>query len=88
MLARLAAEVYSIKIELTLVVAAEQRLRGLGYDTVQVRAGDGFYGWEDAAPFDAVIVSMARSLSRSATTPAIRRQKKGRTGVRPWSEAE
>jgi len=56
-LALLARDVYSIDIDAALADTARQRLRTLGYVTVQVRAGDGFYGWEEAAPFDAVIVT-------------------------------
>jgi len=58
-LALLARDVYSIDIDTTLATAARQRLRRLGYDNVQVRAGDGFYGWQEAAPFDAIVVTAA-----------------------------
>lgn len=58
-LATLAREVYSIEIDPALADAARRRLRTLGYDTVRVRAGDGFYGWPEAAPFDAIIVTAA-----------------------------
>jgi protein-L-isoaspartate(D-aspartate) O-methyltransferase len=58
-LAVLAREVYSIEIDPMLAAAAAERLRSLGYSNVHVRAGDGFYGWEEAAPFDAVIVTAA-----------------------------
>lgn len=56
-LALLAREVYSIEIDAGLAESAGARLRALGYTTVSVRAGDGFYGWEQAAPFDAIIVT-------------------------------
>jgi protein-L-isoaspartate(D-aspartate) O-methyltransferase len=56
-LAELAREVYSIEIDATLAASAHQRLQALGYGTVRVRAGDGFYGWEEVAPFDAVLVT-------------------------------
>ena len=36
---------------------AEQRLRRLGYKNITVRIGDGFYGWPEQAPFDAIIVA-------------------------------
>ena len=39
--------------------AAAQRLRELGCDNVQVREGDGYYGWPEAAPFDAIVVKEA-----------------------------
>ena len=38
---------------------AEKRLKRLGYGNVQVRLGDGYYGWEEGAPFDAIIVTAA-----------------------------
>ncbi len=55
----LAREVYSIEIDPMLAAAAAERLRAGGYGNVHVRAGDGFYGWEEAAPFDAVIITAA-----------------------------
>jgi protein-L-isoaspartate(D-aspartate) O-methyltransferase len=58
-LAELAAGVYSIEIIEALAKEAEARLRRLGYSNVQVRAGDGYRGWPEAAPFDAIIVTAA-----------------------------
>ncbi len=58
-LASIVAEVYSIEIIPALATRAAQRLRALGYDNVTVRTGDGFAGWPDMAPFDAVIVTAA-----------------------------
>jgi protein-L-isoaspartate(D-aspartate) O-methyltransferase len=58
-LATLAGEVYSIEIDPALADTARERLQHLGYGNVQVRCGDGFYGWEEAAPFDAVIITAA-----------------------------
>ena len=52
-------EVYSIEIVPELAERAEQRLKDLGYTQVQVRQGDGYYGWAEAAPFDAIIVTAA-----------------------------
>jgi protein-L-isoaspartate(D-aspartate) O-methyltransferase len=57
----LAARVYSIEIIEALAKEAEARLRRLGYSNVQVRAGDGYRGWPEAAPFDAIIVTAAPS---------------------------
>ncbi len=57
-LADMGMEVYSIEIVPELAAEAEARLKRLGYD-VQVRAGDGYYGWPEAAPFDAIIVTAA-----------------------------
>jgi protein-L-isoaspartate(D-aspartate) O-methyltransferase len=58
-LAEMGAEVYSIEIVAPLAESARQLLAALGYKRVQVRAGDGYFGWPDAAPFDAVIVTAA-----------------------------
>jgi protein-L-isoaspartate(D-aspartate) O-methyltransferase len=58
-LAELVAQVYSIEIVEALAKEAEARLRRLGYSNVQVRAGDGYRGWPEAAPFDAIIVTAA-----------------------------
>lgn len=58
-LAELAREVFTIEIVEPLGRAAAMRLKELGYANVQVRIGDGFKGWPEAAPFDAVIVTAA-----------------------------
>jgi len=58
-LAELAREVYTIEIVENLGRAAERRLKDLGYGNVHVRIGDGFKGWPEAAPFDAIIVTAA-----------------------------
>ncbi|TAH39603.1 MAG: protein-L-isoaspartate(D-aspartate) O-methyltransferase [Planctomycetota bacterium] len=58
-LAEIAGEVFTIEIVEPLARAAEQRLREHGYHNVRVRAGDGYQGWPEAAPFDAVIVTAA-----------------------------
>jgi protein-L-isoaspartate(D-aspartate) O-methyltransferase len=58
-LARIAAEVYSIEIVADLGRAAQRRLAALGYKNVQVRIGDGYLGWPEAAPFDAILVTAA-----------------------------
>jgi protein-L-isoaspartate(D-aspartate) O-methyltransferase len=58
-LAELAKEVYSIEILEPLARRALATLRELGYTGVAVRAGDGYLGWPEAAPFDAIIVTAA-----------------------------
>ncbi len=58
-LANLVREVYTIEIVEPLARRAEADLKRLGYTNVTVRAGDGYKGWPDAAPFDAVIVTCA-----------------------------
>jgi protein-L-isoaspartate(D-aspartate) O-methyltransferase len=58
-LSRVARRVYSIEILEDLGREAEQILRRLGYENVQVRVGDGYQGWPDEAPFDAIILTAA-----------------------------
>jgi len=61
-LAELCATVYSIEIVEPLGRDAQDRLARLGYDNVHVRVGDGFAGWPEHAPFDAIIVTAAAEL--------------------------
>jgi protein-L-isoaspartate(D-aspartate) O-methyltransferase len=58
-LAEVAGRVYSIEVIEALATAARRRLIELNYDNVEVRAGDGFQGWPEEAPFDAVMVTAA-----------------------------
>jgi protein-L-isoaspartate(D-aspartate) O-methyltransferase len=58
-LAELVQEVYTIEIVEPLAKSAEERLQRLGYSNVHVRAGDGYRGWPEAAPFDAIILTAA-----------------------------
>lgn len=58
-LAELGMEVYSIEIIGALFEEAAARLAALGYGEVQLRHADGYFGWEEAAPFDAIIVTAA-----------------------------
>lgn len=58
-LAEIVREVYTIEIISELAETARERLDRLGYDNVEVRAGDGYLGWEEHAPFDAIIVTAA-----------------------------
>ena len=58
-LSLLVQEVYSIEIVEPLATEAARRLQRLGYSNVKVRAGDGYQGWPDAGPFDAIMVTAA-----------------------------
>jgi protein-L-isoaspartate(D-aspartate) O-methyltransferase len=58
-LAELAREVYTIEIIEPLASTARERLSELGYQNVKVKAGDGYLGWPEVAPFDAIIVTAA-----------------------------
>ena len=58
-LSRLVADVYTIEIVKPLGEQARTVLDGLGYKNVHTRIGDGYKGWPEAAPFDAIIVTAA-----------------------------
>jgi len=58
-LSGLVSEVYTIEVIQELSVAAEERLQRLGYENVKVKNADGYFGWEEHAPYDAVIVNSA-----------------------------
>ena len=58
-LAEVVRHVYTIEIVESLAETGERRLRELGYTNVTVRCGDGYRGWPEEAPFDAVIVTAA-----------------------------
>ncbi len=58
-LGELAREVYTIEIVEPLAERAAADLERLGYENVHVRAGDGYKGWPEEAPFDAIIVTAA-----------------------------
>jgi protein-L-isoaspartate(D-aspartate) O-methyltransferase len=58
-LSKLVKEVYSIEIVESLGREAAERLQNLGYANVTVRVGDGYKGWPDQAPFDAIVVTAA-----------------------------
>lgn len=58
-LAELVEEVYSIEIIEALAKQAQDKLSDLGYDNVRVKYGDGYKGWKEFAPYDAIIVTAA-----------------------------
>jgi protein-L-isoaspartate(D-aspartate) O-methyltransferase len=60
-LAELVDKVYSIEIIKPLGKSAAERLLRLNYKNAHVRIGDGYYGWEEHAPFDAIVVTAAAS---------------------------
>ena len=57
-LGEIAAEVYTIEIIPSLGERARRVLADLGYGNVHVRVGDGYAGWPEEAPFDAVVVTV------------------------------
>jgi protein-L-isoaspartate(D-aspartate) O-methyltransferase len=58
-LAELDTTVYTVEIIPELASEAEERLRDLGYSNIEVKNADGYFGWEEQAPFDGVIVTAA-----------------------------
>jgi protein-L-isoaspartate(D-aspartate) O-methyltransferase len=58
-LGEIAARVYTIEIVAPLAESSSALLQRLGYTNVSVRAGDGYLGWPEAAPFDAILVTAA-----------------------------
>ena len=58
-LAEVTRKVYTIEIIAELARSARDTLDSLGYDYVQSKLADGYFGWEEAAPFDAIIVTAA-----------------------------
>jgi protein-L-isoaspartate(D-aspartate) O-methyltransferase len=79
-LAHLAHRVYTIEIVPSLADSAAARLQRLGYDNVATRSADGYYGWEEAAPFDGIIVTAAAS---QIPPPLLRQLKPGGRMVIP-----
>ena len=79
-LAKLVRKVYSIEIVEPLAAAVADRLRRLGYENVETRLGDGYYGWEEHAPFDSIVVTAAAS---HVPPPLIKQLKPGGRMVIP-----
>jgi protein-L-isoaspartate(D-aspartate) O-methyltransferase len=73
-LAEIAKEVYTIEIRKSLADTAATRLKDRGYRNVMVKYGDGYFGWKDAAPFDAIIITAA---ANHIPPPLIKQLKEG-----------
>jgi protein-L-isoaspartate(D-aspartate) O-methyltransferase len=58
-LAEIATRVYSIEIVPSLGQSARKRLEDLGYGNIEIRIGDGYKGWPEKGPFDAIVVAAA-----------------------------
>jgi protein-L-isoaspartate(D-aspartate) O-methyltransferase len=58
-LADMVKEVYTIEIRKSLAETAGKKLKEMGYRNVEVRFGDGYFGWEEKAPFDAIMITAA-----------------------------
>ena len=79
-LAELAGRVYTVEIIDELAQRAVQRLKQEGYTNVEVRVGNGYFGWPEHAPFDKVIVTAAPNL---IPPPLINQLKSGARMVIP-----
>ncbi len=79
-LAGLVKQVYTMEIVPTLGDRARQTLQRLGYHNVSVRVGDGYYGWKEYAPFDAILVTAATD---HLPPPLIRQLKPGGRMILP-----
>ena len=73
-LAEIVDKVYTIEIIEELGKQAKERLKRLKYKNIEVKLGDGYYGWEEHAPFDSIIVTAA---AEHIPPPLIKQLKKG-----------
>jgi len=58
-LAQIVDSVYTIEIIEALFIQSKKRLNDLNYDNISVKNADGYYGWKEKAPFDAIVVTAA-----------------------------
>ena len=73
-LAGIVKEVCTVEIRKSLAERAEKRIKAFGYANIKVKYGDGYYGWEEFAPFDAIIITAAVN---HIPPPLIRQLKEG-----------
>jgi protein-L-isoaspartate(D-aspartate) O-methyltransferase len=73
-LAEIAKDVYTIEIRKRLAEAAARRLADLGYKSIQVKYGDGYFGWEEYAPFDVIMITAS---ANHIPPPLIKQLKEG-----------
>jgi protein-L-isoaspartate(D-aspartate) O-methyltransferase len=73
-LAEIVREVYTIEIKGPLAKQAENRLKRMGYENIRVRHADGYFGWPEHAPFDAIIITAS---ANHIALPLIKQLKEG-----------
>lgn len=73
-LAQIVRRVYTVELFQQLADEAQQRFKVLGYTNISLKSGDGYYGWEEHAPFDAIVVTAA---AEHIPPPLIRQLKPG-----------
>jgi len=73
-LAEITADVYTIEIRETLAKDAEKLLQDLGYKNISIKHADGYFGWKEHAPFDAIIITAA---ANHIPPPLIKQLKEG-----------
>jgi protein-L-isoaspartate(D-aspartate) O-methyltransferase len=79
-LAEITPHVFSVEIRPGLAARARKTLDALGYGTVATRTGDGYHGWPEEAPFDAILVTAA---APHVPPPLVRQLKPGGRLVLP-----
>ena len=82
-MSRVCKEVYSVEIHKPLSERATALMKSLGYSNVHTRAGDGYLGWPEAAPFDAVIVTCAPQFVPQPLVDQLKEGGHGHPGLRP-----
>lgn len=82
--AEMAQQVYTIEIVEELAMSAKERLKELGYRNVFVKAGDGYFGWPEHAPFDAIIGTAAAG---RIPEPLIEQLKPGGRMILPYGSS-
>jgi protein-L-isoaspartate(D-aspartate) O-methyltransferase len=84
-LSLLAAQVFSVEVEAPLAERAARILKDLGYDNVAVQASDGYFGWPEKGPFDAMVIKEAID---HVPPPLLQQLKRGGRMVIPLGPAQ
>ncbi len=79
-LAEMVADVYTIEIRKHLAEKSEKLLKSLGYENISAKHADGYFGWKEYAPFDAIIITAA---ANHIPPPLIRQLREGGSLILP-----